>query len=98
MSEVASATGGRLDGPDVTVSGAAIDSRAVEPGALLVPLVAERDGHDFVAADVAGVAAGYLAERTFLDVGGSAVVVDDTGAALADLGRLARGRLGEGAH
>jgi UDP-N-acetylmuramoyl-tripeptide--D-alanyl-D-alanine ligase len=98
MSEVAAATGGRLDGPDVTVSGAAIDSRAVEPGALFVPLVAERDGHDFVAAAVAAGAAGYLAERPLPDVGGSAVLVDDTGAALAALGRHARDRLGEGAQ
>src|SRR5690606_10993922 len=47
-SDVAAATGGRLVGPDVTVRGAAIDSRLVAGGELFVPVVAARDGHDFV--------------------------------------------------
>jgi UDP-N-acetylmuramoyl-tripeptide--D-alanyl-D-alanine ligase len=62
-SDVATATGGRLLGPDVTVMGAAIDSRLVTGGELFVPLVAERDGHDFVGAAVAAGAAAYLTAR-----------------------------------
>ena len=62
-SEVATATGGRLVGPDVTVSGATIDSRLVTGGDLFVPVVAERDGHDFVAAAVTAGAAAYLTSR-----------------------------------
>ena len=57
---VAAATGGRLVGPDVTVDGLAIDSRLVTGGELFVPLVAERDGHDFVGAALAAGAAAYL--------------------------------------
>ena len=35
-------------GPDVDVDGASFDSRSVPPGQLFVPIVAERDGHDFI--------------------------------------------------
>ena len=62
-SEIAAATGGRLDGPDVVVAGAAIDSRRVEGGELFVPIVAARDGHDFIGDAVAAGAAAYLTAR-----------------------------------
>ncbi|MGH9209149.1 MAG: UDP-N-acetylmuramoyl-tripeptide--D-alanyl-D-alanine ligase [Acidimicrobiales bacterium] len=91
LSEVARAAGGRLDGPDATVSGANIDSRSTTPGQMFVPVVAERDGHDFVGAALAAGAAGYLTSRP--PVGGSAVVVPDTVAALGALGRHVRGAL-----
>ncbi|MBN2621768.1 MAG: UDP-N-acetylmuramoyl-tripeptide--D-alanyl-D-alanine ligase, partial [Acidimicrobiales bacterium] len=97
--EVAAATGGRLVGPDVVVSGAAIDSRLVTGGELFVPVVAARDGHDFVAAAVAAGAVAYLSARP-VDGGRAlagtnipAVEVDDTGVALTALGRHARERL-----
>ena len=90
-SEVATATGGRLVGPDAAVDGATVDSRAVRGGELFVPVVAERDGHDFVAAALAAGAAAYLTVRE--PQGGTAVVVDDTVEALAALGRAARRRL-----
>ena len=48
--ELAAQLGGELVGPDVTVDGASIDSRTVTPGQLFVPIVAERDGHDFIPA------------------------------------------------
>jgi UDP-N-acetylmuramoyl-tripeptide--D-alanyl-D-alanine ligase len=93
-SDVAAATGGRLVGPDVTVAGLAIDSRLVTGGELFVPLVAERDGHDFVAAALDAGAAAYLTARPPLDRrSGSAVEVADTSDALAALGRHARGLL-----
>jgi UDP-N-acetylmuramoyl-tripeptide--D-alanyl-D-alanine ligase len=97
-SEVAEATGGRLVGPDVTVSGVAIDSRRVAGGELFVPIVAERDGHDFVAAAVAAGAAATLTARRAATWGEGgpgvpAIEVYDTGAALAHLGLHARGRL-----
>ena len=38
LSEIAASVGGRLVGADVEVSSVAIDSRAVEPGALFVAL------------------------------------------------------------
>jgi UDP-N-acetylmuramoyl-tripeptide--D-alanyl-D-alanine ligase len=89
-SEVARAVVGRLVGPDVAVAGVSIDSRTVIPGELFVPVVAERDGHDFIDHAVAAGATAYLTSRS--PQGGSAVVVDNTSTALADLGRHARGR------
>ena len=47
--EAASATGGRLHGPDVWIEGASFDSRSLRPGSLFVPIVAARDGHDHIA-------------------------------------------------
>jgi UDP-N-acetylmuramoyl-tripeptide--D-alanyl-D-alanine ligase len=90
-SEIADATGGELVGPDVPTEGATIDSRAVRGGELFVPVVAERDGHDFVAGALEAGAAAYLTSRP--PDGGTAVVVDDTAVALARLGQAARGRL-----
>ena len=95
--EIADATGGRLLGPDLVIRGVAIDSRLVTGGELFVPVVAERDGHDFVPAALAAGAVAYLSARPVGDVGllegVAAVEVGDTVAALADLGRLARGRV-----
>ena len=83
-----------LVGPDAQVDGATQDSRAVAPGMLFVPLVAERDGHDFIAVAVAGGATAYLTARRPNDqVDASALVVDDTAAALRALGAHARGRI-----
>lgn len=87
-SEVALAVGGRLVGPDVAVAGASIDSRTVIPGELFVPVVAERDGHDFIDHAVAAGATAYLTSKS--PQGGTAVVVDDTVTALAELGRHTR--------
>ncbi len=92
LSAVAEATGGELVGPDVEVDGAVIDSRRVRGGELFVPIVAERDGHDFVAVALAAGAVASLSARS--PVAGSTVVVEDTLVALHDLTRHARSRLG----
>jgi UDP-N-acetylmuramoyl-tripeptide--D-alanyl-D-alanine ligase len=92
-SEVARVTGGELIGPDVEVEGAAIDSRQLRSGELFVAVVAERDGHEFIADAVAAGAPAFLTSRPARY--GTAVVVDDTRAALAALGRQARARLGD---
>ena len=89
--EIARLTDGRLVGPDVGVDGATQDSRAVGAGQLFVPLVAERDGHDFIGSALDAGAGGYLTERE--PIGGSAVVVSDTMVALRRLGMAARERL-----
>lgn len=93
--DIAEATGGSLDGPDVTVAGVDFDSRSCPPGFLFVPLVAERDGHDFIASAVGGGATAYLSSRGPVPEAGSAtcIQVADTAAALSDIGRLARRRL-----
>ena len=89
-SEVAQAAGGQLVGPDVEVAGASIDSRTVAQGELFVPVVAERDGHDFIDDALAAGAAAYLTAMP--PRGATAVVVDNTAAALAELGRFARSK------
>jgi len=91
--EIARAVDGALVGSDVEVDGATIDSRAVTPRQLFVPVVAERDGHDFVSAAVAEGASAYLTSRAPQDVAASAIEVADTGAALRKLGGAARDRL-----
>ena len=81
-----SADTARLVGPDVWIEGAHFDSREIRPGQLFVPIVAERDGHDFVADALARGASAYLTSR--VDVvereGGSAILVRDTAEALID--------------
>ncbi len=86
-SEVAAATGGRLVGPDVELSGVSFDSRTVVPGQLFVPIVAERDGHAFVDAARRAGAGAYLTARPGEPGGagpGTAVEVVDTLQALMD--------------
>ena len=80
--------GGRLVGPDVEFDGANFDSRSIIPGQLFVPLVAERDGHDFVDDALARGAPVYLTARA--PRGGTAIVVDDTAVALMQLAGWAR--------
>ena len=95
LDEIAAATGGRLHGDGATaVDGVTQDSRDVQPGMLFVPLVAERDGHDFISDAVAAGASAYLASRDPCGVDAPAVEVDDTQAALTALAREARHRLG----
>lgn len=94
------ATGGRLiaggDPGGGGFSEIATDSRTVGRGGLFVPIVAERDGHDFIADAVAAGATGSLVEagRGAPGAAGISVVeVPDTAAALLDLGRAARRRV-----
>ena len=86
LSAVAGATGGRVEGDDVTVTGAAADSREVRPGDLFVALPGDRvDGHDHVPAALAAGAAAALVSRE--GSRGPAVVVPDTRRGLLDLAR-----------
>ncbi len=92
LAEIAQAVGGTVGGGDpsvtVAVDRTAVDSRAVEPGGLFVAVDGERvDGHDFVAAAVAGGAVAALVAR---DVPEPHVQVDDP---VPALGRLARGHV-----
>jgi len=94
-SQVATAVGGELVGDDVWLDGATQDSRTVTPGCLFVPIVAERDGHEFIAAALDAGAAGYLTDNGTLGGGAAATAirVGDTGAALLALGSAARSSL-----
>ncbi|GED96478.1 UDP-N-acetylmuramoyl-tripeptide--D-alanyl-D-alanine ligase [Gordonia crocea] len=95
--DLAAATGGTATGADVTVNGASIDSRTLDRGQLFVPIVAERDGHEFLPAALAAGASAYLTSRddTPPPDGAAAIRVDDTALALRALGRAARARIGE---
>jgi len=90
--EIARATGGQVVGPEVTCDGVSIDTRTVSVGQLFVPLAGVRDGHDFIPGALAAGCGAYLTERE--PVGGTAIIVEDTGRALTELGRHARSTLG----
>jgi UDP-N-acetylmuramoyl-tripeptide--D-alanyl-D-alanine ligase len=94
-SEIARAVDGTLHGDDVGVNGVTIDSRAVVAGQLFVPMVAERNGHEFISDAIAGGASAYLTSQATppIDRRATAIVVDDTAPALIDLGRHARSKL-----
>ncbi len=71
------------------------DSRSVQSGQLFVPIVAERNGHEFIDAAVSRGAAAFLtAEPERVTPHGTAVVVDDTTGALLRLGQWGRERWG----
>src|SRR5215213_2932332 len=90
-SDVAAATGGMLFGPDVDLEGVSFDTRTMTPGQLFVALVAERDGHAFVADARARRAPAVLVQREPDD--GTSIVVADTAHALMRLGSWARSRI-----
>ncbi len=100
-SDVAYATSGRLIGPDVDIDGVSFDSRTVSAGQLFVPVIAARDGHEFIDGALVRGAAAYLTARPALPVGGAggdgngatAVEVADTTEAFLELARWARRRL-----
>ena len=92
-SDVADAVGGALHGPDVDLDGVSIDSRATTGGQLFVPIVGERDGHEYIEAAIAAGAAATLTHAA-VPAAVTAIAVADTSAALLDVGRLARSRLG----
>ncbi|MEI7507302.1 MAG: UDP-N-acetylmuramoyl-tripeptide--D-alanyl-D-alanine ligase, partial [Actinomycetes bacterium] len=91
-SDLANAIGGRLVGPDTEIDGATFDSRQVLHHQLFVPIVADRDGHEFISDALKAGAAAYLTSRPELVVGfgGTAIVVDDTAQALIDAARWGR--------
>ena len=94
LSEIAGATGGRLLGEDVSVTGVSIDSREASPGDLFVALSGSRvDGHDFVGRVQAAGGRAVLVSRAdaLPEPSPPAVVVDDTRRALLDLAADERG-------
>lgn len=81
------------------IAGAFIDSRQPRPGALFVPIVAARDGHDFLPQAIEGGASAVLVARgkqVPAGVAGALTVVEvgDTLAALTRLGARSRDRVG----
>ncbi len=94
--DVASAMGGELSKSDWHASGVSIDSRTVSKGDLFFAIQGlARDGHVFVESAHKAKAAAVVVsdkEKHSLDLGAS-VLVEDTLAALEDLGKAARKRV-----
>ncbi len=82
----------RLIGTDAVIDGVSFDSRDVRPGQLFVPIVAERDGHEFIGDALAAGAVAYLTSRddSHPRFGGTAIRVRDTAEALIDAGGWVR--------
>ncbi len=78
-------------GPDVEFVGASFDSRSLQPGQLFVPIVAERNGHEFIGtARAAGAALHLTSEADPYRRDGTAIEVADTADALLALAGWAR--------
>lgn len=98
LGEIATIVGGQLRDQadaDRPVTGIDIDSRIINPGDLFVPIVAERDGHDFVGSAIANGASGYFCAATHPlasdpDAPAGGILVDDPLAALTELGQWHR--------
>jgi UDP-N-acetylmuramoyl-tripeptide--D-alanyl-D-alanine ligase len=100
LSTLATEIDGRLIAPSgepdasIEVDGVSIDSRSDLDGRLFVPLVAARNGHEFIADAVAKGAAAYLTSQPArTDLAAPAIEVADTSAALTAIGVAARRRL-----
>lgn len=93
--EAAAATGGRATGTRWQATGVSIDSRTVKPGDLFIAIKGPSfDGHSFVAQALDRGAAAALVSDVPPGVTGDAplLAVDDTMAAMTDLGRRSRVR------
>ncbi|EWY37522.1 UDP-N-acetylmuramoylalanyl-D-glutamyl-2, 6-diaminopimelate--D-alanyl-D-alanine ligase [Skermanella stibiiresistens SB22] len=91
--DTAAATNGTSQGPDWNATGVSIDSRTVNPGDLFIALSGPNfDGHAYVASALAAGAAAAVVSRRPDGVAADAplVLVEDTFAALQDLGSVAR--------
>ena len=87
-SEIADAVDGRLVGADVTVRGVSTDSREVRAGSTFVPLLDQRDGHEFISsARLAGATCWLTSKPTETE---GEIVVEDTAKALTAWGSVAR--------
>lgn len=91
LQEIAQAVNGKLHQADPTtqVSGVQFDSRKLQPADLFVPLVAERDGHDFIGSAVenGAVAAFWSQELTMAPDAFPLILVEDTHRALVDFAK-----------
>src|SRR5919112_3829857 len=91
--DAAAATNGTLHGAEWSPPGVSIDSRTVKPGDLFIALAGPNfDGHAYAAKALAAGASAVLVSHRPDDVPADAPVllVEDTFAALQDLGSVAR--------
>lgn len=91
LSQIASITQGKLFGHDVSFEKVSTDSREIIGGELFIPLIAERDGHDWISTAIDAGAHAYLTERQ--PEGGNGVNVASTHTALIEIASFARAQL-----
>lgn len=89
LNDIVKAVGGRLLNPpaeEVQVSGVYHDTREIEEGSLFVPLIADRDGHDFIDSAIAKGATTAFWSRDPKEAPSDfpLIQVDDTEKALQD--------------
>lgn len=101
IDEILEATGGTIirESSGRVFNGLSTDSRSISKGTLFLPIIGERfDGHDFIAAAIAGGASGSLVQRGLEEKLKSVaedvalIVVDDTLKALGDIAHFWRMR------
>ena len=93
LSNIAQAVNGRLSGDNLTVIGAGIDTRTLQPGNLYIAIKGQHfDGHDFAEQAMQAGAAAMLVSR-LLPVSLPQIVVTDTHLALAELAGFWRKQL-----
>jgi UDP-N-acetylmuramoyl-tripeptide--D-alanyl-D-alanine ligase len=87
--QVTQIVNGKLEGKDINLDGVTQDSRTVTANCLFVPLVAERDGHNYIENAIATGATAYLTNGPkYTDA--VSIEVADTASALLQLGEAAR--------
>ena len=87
--QVTQIVNGKLEGKDINLDGVTQDSRTATPNCLFVPLVAERDGHNYIENAIATGATAYLTNGPkYTDA--VSIEVADTASALLQLGEAAR--------
>jgi len=89
--DVARAVAGELVGSNAHLSGVSFDSRTVLPGQLFVPIIDQRDGHEFIFDALKRGAGAYLTSRE--PQGRTAIRVSETVAALLTLGAWGRAKI-----
>ena len=91
--DVAHAVSGQLNGANSHLEGVSFDSRSIKPGQLFVPIIGQRDGHDFIVDALNRGAGAYLTSRE--PQGRTSIKVENTVASLLLLGAWARARLND---
>jgi len=92
LQEIADACQGKIFGDEsLSVDGVSIDTRTLQKGDLFVPLIAERDGHEYVReASQIGAKAHLFSHGS---ANGNAIHVEDTLKAFQDLAKYARTKI-----
>lgn len=91
LADIARATSGTTNSPDVWITGVSTDSRTAGEGDLFVAIRGENfDGHAFIGQALSGGVAAVLSEH---QVDGPHVLVENTLTALGDIARLHREHL-----